>query len=108
MGASTLPDGRAKPRQRLPELLVADLGQRGCDTVRRCMIRHWRLRPLAAAERRLPQPQVDYRLPAEEPVDPFEDDLRKVLDLDGGRALDPQHEGAGLLVFVLERPRPLD
>ena len=31
-----------------------------------------------------------------------------MLDLDRGRAFDPQHQGAGRLIFVAIRPRPLD
>ncbi len=36
------------------------------------------------------------RLPAEEAVDPLQDDAGQVLDFERGRAFDPQHQGAGL------------
>jgi len=47
------------------------------------------------------------RMPAEEAVDPFQDDVRFVLDLQRRRPLDPQHQRRGLLRLALDRPRPL-
>ncbi len=60
-----------------------------------------------AGQRGLPERHAVDRLPAEEPVDPFDDKPRKMLDFDRGRTLDPQNQGRGLAVAIVPLPRPL-
>ena len=52
-------------------------------------------RCFAAPQRRLTQRNAADRLPAEEAVDPFEDDRRQMLDFERRRAFNPQHQGGG-------------
>ena len=63
--------------------------------------------PLAPRQRRLAQRQFAHRTPAEEAVDPLQDHVRGMLDLQRHRALDPQHQGGRLLRLAFDRPRPL-
>ena len=53
--------------------------------------------PVAARQRRLPQRQPADRVPAEEAVDPLQDDVGGMLDFQRHRALDPQHQRRRLL-----------
>ena len=61
-----------------------------------------------ARQRRLSQRQPSHRAPAEEAVDPLQDDIGGVLDFERHRALDPQHQRGRFLRLPLDRPRPLD
>ena len=47
------------------------------------------------------------RLPAEEAIDPLQDQIRLVLHLDRRRSLDPQHERRGLGWLAVHSPPPL-
>src|SRR5262249_12191312 len=105
---SRLLDGRPQPAERRPQIFVRDLGETGCDAVRRFRIAGARRRALAAAKRGLPPTQPPDRLPAEEAMHPLEDDTREVLDFDRRRSLDPQHEGSRLGRVAAGSPRPLD
>ena len=66
-----------------------------------------RRRPVPARQRRLPQRQPADRAPAEEAVDPLQDHVGGMLDLQRHRPLDPQHQRRRFLRLPLHRPRPL-
>src|SRR5664279_2674763 len=57
---------------------------------------------------RLALRQAPHRAPAEEAVDPLQDDVGAMLDFQRHRTLHPQHQRRRFLRLALHRPRPLD
>ena len=94
--------------QRGAEFLVFYRGQGFSDLCHRFRVQRAGGRgAFPARQRRLPQRQPADRAPAEEAVDPLQDDVGGMLDLQRRRALHPQYQRGRFLRLPLHRPRPL-
>ena len=71
---SKLLEGCPQPTERRAQIFVLDVGKISRDTGRRLAIDGALRRRRAPAKRGLPEPQAANRLPAEEAIDPLEDD----------------------------------
>src|SRR6516165_11136113 len=105
---SRLFDGCTKAGERIAQNWIGDVIEIGGQPCRGFAVEGGRGRPTLAAERRLPQPQTRNRTPAEEAVDPLQNDRREVLDLKRRGALDPQHQRAGLGNLAIPWAWPLN
>src|SRR3954468_890466 len=106
---SILLDGGAEPGQRDPQFLVLQRSEAFrdfCDLLGIGRPRGRRF--IATRQRRLPERQPADRAPAEEAVDPLQDDVGGVLDFQRHWAVHPQHQGGRFLRLAFDGTRPLD
>src|SRR5262249_53421205 len=96
----------AEPRQRSTQVVVGDVGEGRGDARLLGAVGCEQLRRRSPRQRRLPQPQVADRVPAEKPVDPLQDHARLVLDLQRGPAFDPPPQPAPLRPAAPPPPPP--
>src|SRR5712692_3150558 len=99
-------DRGAQAGERVAQILVRHVDRRGKPRGQRGVGGRRRLRRRPARQRRLAQREAADRAPAEEPVDPLEDHRREVLDFDGDRPLDTQHESGGFGRLRIAAARP--
>src|SRR5262249_6888707 len=99
-------DCRPKPTERGAQLLVANIGKRP-GNARRCLFikrRQWP--PFPPYQRRLVQPNFSNCPPAEEAIDPLENDGREVLNFERARPFHPQYQRPRLRLAAVAPARP--